>query len=114
MTLQHWQPNFAFSTAKGLVVTLTSAGRSLNEAEGGFGRARLRVRHAGCLARYTGGEGSDFGKDKQDCTSGPRICFETLGAETSPQVIGLSRAPALDVGAAHRLDKPKTVKSRVG
>ena len=36
-----------------------------------FGRARLRVGHAGCLAFYTGGEGSDFGKDKQDGTSWP-------------------------------------------
>jgi hypothetical protein len=35
-TLQHWQPNFAFSTAKGLGVVLTSAGWLLNGAEGGF------------------------------------------------------------------------------
>ena len=74
-TPQHWQPNFVFSTTKGLVVTLTIAGRLLKEAEGGFGRARLRDRHAGCLARYTGGEGSDFGKDKQDCTSWPSYLF---------------------------------------
>ena len=64
-----------FLTAKGLFVTLTSAGRLLEEAEGGFGRARLQVRHAGCLAHYTGGEGSDFGNDKQDCTSWPSYLF---------------------------------------
>ena len=64
-----------FSTAKGLFVTLTSAGRLLEEAEGGFGQVRLQVRHAGCLARYTGGEGSDFGNNKQDCTSWPSYLF---------------------------------------
>jgi hypothetical protein len=36
-TLQHWHPNSVFLTAKGLFVTLTSAGRLLEEAEGGFG-----------------------------------------------------------------------------